>query len=187
MLSRFCVDLLSYSQDSPSSALEIRFYAFSYCDRDPSNYYIGPPCIPDALPSVQFSKAPSLLKLADRLLSDFRGHPAPRAPQCDPMDSVGSSSNVQTVEEHLADIQQSLDALKLKTDVQEVKGLNQWKAFANELSTLKKDLKDSKGELNYYKDVVFTEFKDAANTTGNFSNRITALESVVKKILEKFN
>ena len=103
------------------------------------------------------------------------------------MDSVGSSSNVQTVEEHLADIQQSLDALKLKTDAQEVKGLSQWKAFANELSTLKKDLKDSKGKLNYYKDVVFTEFKDAANTTGNFSNRITALESAVKKILEKFN
>ena len=102
------------------------------------------------------------------------------------MDSVGSSSNVQSVEEHLADIQQSLDALKLKTDNQEVKGHNQWKAFANELSTLKKDLKDSKGELNYYKDVVFTEFKDA-NTTGNFGNRISVLESAVKKILEKFN
>ena len=110
------------------------------------------------------------------------------------MDSVGSSSNVQTVEERLADIQHSLDALKLKTDAQEntinhnaVEGLSQWKTFANELSTLKKDLKDSKGELNYYKDVVFTEFKDAANTTGNFGNRITALESAVKKILEKFN
>ena len=103
------------------------------------------------------------------------------------MDSVGSSSNVQSVEDRLADIQQSLDALKLKSENQEVKGHNQWKAFANELSTLKKDLKDSKGELNYYKDVVFTEFKDAANTTGNFSNRISALESAVKKILEKFN
>ena len=68
-----------------------------------------------------------------------------------------------------------------------VEGLSHWKNFANELSTLKKDLKDSKGELNYYKDVVFNEFKDAANTTGNFGTRITALESAVKKILEKFN
>ena len=103
------------------------------------------------------------------------------------MDSVGSSTNAQTVEERLAEIQQSLDALKLKTDNQEAKGHNQWKSFANELSTLKKDLKDSKGELNYYKDVVFTDFKYAANTTGNFGNRIIALESAVKKILEKFN
>ena len=109
------------------------------------------------------------------------------------MASVGSSSNPQTVEERLVDIQQCLDALKLKTYDQgkSIKsnadeGLNHWKTFATELSSLKNDLKDSKGELNYYKDVVFTQFKDAANTTGNFGNRITALESAVKKIMEKF-
>ena len=63
---------------------------------------------------------------------------------------------------------------------------NQWKNFASELQTLKNDLKDTKGEVNYYKDVIFTQFKDAANVTGNFGNRLTALESAVKKIMEKF-
>ena len=109
------------------------------------------------------------------------------------MDSIGSSSNSQTVEERLADIQQSLDALKLKTDVQgkSIKsnadeGLQHWKNFSTELRSLKNELKDSKGEMNYYKDVVFSQFKDAANVTGDFGNRITALETAVKQIMEKF-
>ena len=69
MLSRFGIDLLSYGQDTPSSALEIRPSAFSYGSRDPSSYIIGPPSTLDALPSVQITKAPHSLKLADRLLA----------------------------------------------------------------------------------------------------------------------
>ena len=86
-----------------------------------------------------------------------------------------------------------MDALKLKTDVQEssinsnaAEVRNQWKTFASKLQTLKNDLQDFKGEVNYYKDVIFTHFKDAANVTGDFGNRITALESAVRKIMEKF-
>ena len=97
------------------------------------------------------------------------------------------------MEEILADIQQSLDALKLKTDEQgkSIKsnadeGLQHWKNFSTELHSLKTDLKDSKGEMNYYKDVVFSQFKDAANVIGDFGNRITALETTVNKIMEKF-
>ena len=197
MPPRFYDDLLRCGQGTPSIALENRISAISYHACDPSSSYIGPPSILDALSSIQFIRAPSLLKLEDLLLAQtLEADQLQAASQCDPvpMDSVGSSSNVQTVEERLADIQHSLDALELKADAQDnsikhnaVEGLSQWKTFANELSTLKKDLKDSKGELNYYKDVVFTEFKDAANTTGNFGKRITALESAVKKILEKFN
>ena len=97
------------------------------------------------------------------------------------------------MEEILADIQQSLDALKLKTDEQgkSIKsnadeGLQHWKNFSTELRSLKNDLKDSKGEMNYYKDVVFSQFKDGANVTGDFGNRIIALETAVNKIMEKF-
>ena len=97
------------------------------------------------------------------------------------------------MEEILADIQQSLDALKLKTDEQgkSIKsnadeGLQHWKNFSTELRSLKDDLKDSKGEMNYYKDVVFSQFKYATNVTGDFGNRITSLEIAVNKIMEKF-
>ena len=110
------------------------------------------------------------------------------------MASVGSSSNPQTVEEKLADIQQSLDALKLKSDEQgktinsnAEEDLKHWKNFSTELRSLKSALKDSKGEMKYYRDVVFSQFKDAANVSGNFGNRITALETTVNKIMEKFN
>ena len=110
------------------------------------------------------------------------------------MASVGSSSNPQTVEEKLADIQQSLDALKLKTDEQgesinsnAEEDLKHWKNFSIELRSLKHALKDSKGEMKYYQDVVFSQFKYAANVTGNFWNRITTLETAVNKIMEKFN
>ena len=110
------------------------------------------------------------------------------------MASVGSSSNRLSVEERLADIQQSLDALKLKSDEQgkslksnAEEDLKHWKNFSTELRSLKNDLKDSKGEMKYYQDVVFSQFKDAANVTGDFGNRITALETAVNNIIEKFN
>ena len=108
------------------------------------------------------------------------------------MASAGSSSNPKSDEDRIASIQASLDALKLKTDDQGTSinanaadARNQWRLFATELQTLKDGLKDTKGDVNYYKDVIFTEFKDAANVTGNFGTRIAALESAVQKILEK--
>ena len=108
------------------------------------------------------------------------------------MASAGSSSNPKSAEDRLANIQYSLDALKLKTDEHGTSinsnaadARNQWKTFATELQTLKDGLKDTKGDVNYYKDVIFTEFKDAANVTGNLGTRIAALESAVQKILEK--
>ena len=98
------------------------------------------------------------------------------------------------MEERLAEIQQSLDALKLKSDEQGnllkanvEEDHKQWKKFSSELRSLKNDLKESKGGMDYFQDVVFSQFKDAANVTGDFGNRISALETIVNKIMEKFN
>ena len=98
------------------------------------------------------------------------------------------------MEERLADIQQSLDALKLKSDEQgnlinsnAEEDHKHWKKFSTELRSLKNDLKDSKGGMKYYQDVVFSQFKDAANVSGDFGNRISALEIAVNKLMEKFN
>ena len=110
------------------------------------------------------------------------------------MDSTRSSTNPQTAEERLADIQQSLDALKLQADAHGNllrsnidEDNKQWKKYSSELRSLKNDFKDSKGEMNYFKDVVFSQFKDAANISGDFGNIIFALETTVNKLMEKHN
>ena len=112
----------------------------------------------------------------------------------DLMASVGSSSNPLSVEERLSEIQQSLDALKIKSDAQGnllksnvEEDHKQWKKFSSELRSLKNDLKEAKGGMDYFQDVVFSQFKDAANVTGDFGNRISALETAVNKIMEKYN
>ena len=98
------------------------------------------------------------------------------------------------MEVQLAEIQQSLDALKLQADAHGNllrsnidEDNKQWKKYSSELRSLKNDFKDSKGEMNYFKDVVYSQFKDAANVSGDFGNRIIALETVVNKLIEKLN
>ena len=195
--SRFSHDSLSRGLGTTLSAQEIRIGIKSPPSpaRDPPLLISGlsipllskPLIVPHEFCDLLFLEIPLHRLLAAVQLLE----PSKFAPE--PMDSAGSSTNPQTAEERLADIQQSLDALKLKTDVQQssinsnaAEVRNQWNTFAFELQTLKNDLQDSKGEVNYYKDVIFTHFKDATNVTGNFGNRIIALESVVRKIMEKF-
>ena len=194
----FSLEPLSLVLGTALSALEIRMYIKSPPSpaRDPSPPYIGPLNPLSDQSKDRSSRALRFAGSRDFLLHWFLAPDqfvAPSQLALDPMASVGSSSNPQTVEERLADIQQSLDVLKLKTEDQgnlikakADEGFNHWKNFSTELRSLKNDLKDSKGEMNYYKDVVFSQFKDAANVTSDFGNRITALESAVNKIMEKF-
>ena len=63
----------------------------------------------------------------------------------------------------------------------------QWKEFSSDLRSLKNELKDTKGGVDYFQDVVYTHFKDAANVTGDFGNQISTLETAVNKIMENFN
>ena len=190
-------DPLSHVHGTALSVLEILMYIKSppslYRDHSPPYYEPLNP-ISEQLPVPSLS-ALSFADPGDRFLW-FLAPQLATSSQLAPdlMASVGSSSNPYIVEEKLADIQQSLDALKLKSDEQgktinsnAEEDLKHWKNFSTELHSLKSALKDSKGEMKYYRDVVFSQFKDAANVIGNFGNRITALESAVNKIMEKFN
>jgi chromosome segregation ATPase len=110
------------------------------------------------------------------------------------MASVGSTSGGKSVEDRLDELQQSIDLLKTKSEEHEgrlhsnnAEDLQKWKKFNKDLQNIKEDLKDSKGEVTYFEEVVYTHFKDLANTSGNYGNRIAALEAAVQKILEKLN
>jgi hypothetical protein len=98
------------------------------------------------------------------------------------------------VEDRLEEIQQALDLLKSKSDEQGgllrsnvAEGLSQWNTFNSELRKIKEEIKESRGGMEYFQDVVYTQFKDPANTTGDFGNIISTLEASVKKIMEKLN
>ena len=190
---------LSHLSGTALSALKIPQYKKSLqaSSHDPIS-----PLLRAALPYLEQSSggatiSPSVSRLlqvsGDRpwtlLLSLAFAHLAP-----DLMASVGSSSTPMSVEVRLAEIQQSLDALKLQADAHGNllrsnidEDNKQWKKYSSELRSLKNDFKDSKGEMNYFKDVVYSQFKDAANVSGDFGNRIIALETAVNKLIEKLN
>ena len=107
---------------------------------------------------------------------------------------MGSTSSNQLVEERLEEIQQALDPLKAKSEEQGdllrlnvAEDLNQWKTFNTELRKIKEEIKDSRGGMEYVQDVVYTQLKDTANTTGYFWNIIATPEASVKNIMEKLN
>jgi len=84
-----------------------------------------------------------------------------------------------TLVERLEEIQQAMDALKPRSDEQG--NLKQWKDLNAELQKLKEEVKDTKGELVYFKDVVYTHFK-----TQQLSQETLATDSMIWRKRSKY-
>lgn len=111
------------------------------------------------------------------------------------MASMGSTSAQEpTFKERLADLEQALEKLQdqLKVQVHPTRPSSDSEgesldSINNDLRNLKKEFDSSTEGIVEFKDDVFTQFKDAAVTFGDFGRRITALEIAVKKILTKLD
>ena len=111
------------------------------------------------------------------------------------MASMGSTSAQEpTFKERLADLEQALEKLQdqLKVQVHPTRPSSDSEgesldSINNDLRNLKKEFDSSTEGIVEFKDDVFTQFKDAAVTIGDFGRRITALEIAVKKILTKLD
>ena len=62
-----------------------------------------------------------------------------------------------------------------------------WDILNEDIKKLRADHSASTGNLEDFKEEVHTSFKDVANTQGDFRKRISALETVVSKLLAKLD
>ena len=105
------------------------------------------------------------------------------------MASDDSSSSGVSAETRIGSLEVAMGRLRIKPDDNDKKldavskaGEKSWDLLNNELRQLCADLT---GNLNEFKDETRTNFKDEANTHGDFGNRISALEIEVAKLKSK--
>ena len=105
------------------------------------------------------------------------------------MASDDSSSSGVSAETRIGSLEAAMGRLRIKLDDNDKKldavskaGEKSWDLLNNELRQLRDDLT---GNLKYFKEETRTNFKDAANTHGDFGNRISALEIEVAKLKSK--
>ena len=87
-----------------------------------------------------------------------------------------------------------MDRLKLQIDIQDqrlqetkVAGEQSWNLLNEDIKKLRADLSASLENMEEFKEDVQTDFKDNANTHGDFGKRICALEQLVNKLLVKMD
>jgi len=100
------------------------------------------------------------------------------------------SSSDPSVEELLTKIQHAMDRLKLQSEDQgklllskAASGDKSWALLNKDLRTLREELSASKDSMVDFKDEVYAQIKDVANTHGDFGNPICTLELAVSKLL----
>ena len=100
------------------------------------------------------------------------------------MASEGSSSSGVSAEVRIGSLEAVMGRLRAKLDDQDKTleavskaGEHSWDLLNKDLRQLRADLN---GNLKDFKEETRTGFKDAANTHGDFGNRITALETEVQ-------
>ena len=105
------------------------------------------------------------------------------------MASDDSSSSGVNAETRIGSLEAAMGRLRLKLDDNDKKldavskaGEKSWDLQNNELRQLRGDLT---GNLSDFKEETRTNFKDEANTHGDFGNRISALEIEVAKLKSK--
>ena len=111
------------------------------------------------------------------------------------MASLGSSSAPGPLyEECLNELQQDMDRLKIKSEEQGkmlqsniASGDKNWYLINQDLRLLRAEYKEANGGMDDFKEDVYAQFKDVANVTGNFGNRISSLQMAIKKLMEKFD
>jgi len=111
------------------------------------------------------------------------------------MDSGGSSSESgPTVDERMESLENALGRLRARADRQDQKlqetikaGERSWNLLNEDIRKIRAELSASSENLEEFKEDVQTCFKDAANTHGNFGNRLCALEGAVNKLLAKLD
>ena len=105
------------------------------------------------------------------------------------MASDDSSSSGVNAETRIGSLEAEMGRLRLKLDDNDKKldavskaREKSWDLLNNELRQLRADLT---GNLNDFKEETRTNFKDEANTHGDFGNRISALEIEMAKLRSK--
>ena len=105
-----------------------------------------------------------------------------------------SSDSGPTIDERLDTLEHAMDRLKLQTDSQDqwlqetkVAGEQSWNLLNEDIKKLRADLSASLENMEEFKEDVQTDFKDNANTHGDFGKRICALEQSGNKLLAKMD
>jgi septal ring factor EnvC (AmiA/AmiB activator) len=91
---------------------------------------------------------------------------------------ASSSSPPLSLEERLFELQAAMSQLKKRVKEQDAK----WDKLVKELSDLREEFTEAKEEGDEFTDATEVQFKDQANTNGDFGNRLCTLEIKLKRL-----
>ena len=168
---------------------ELRFFSHAVCDRlDPMDCYLFQP--------LSLSSALLLTLFAEAALK-VKNSPLLRAPEAVPFLTMASNSSsssglsmdaqIEALESSMGRIRACLDGHEKKLEESSKAGDKTWDLLNEDIRKLRDDHAASAEKMKEFKDEVRTGFKDEANIHGDFGKRITALETVVAKLVAKLD